>query len=344
MDNRLLLFFFSALGAFNGSLLSIYFFFFAKPKRIANYFLGALLATLSIRIWKSLFFYFNPDLAKIFLQIGLSACFFIGPFLYFYTKTVLISPRKPKKQMYYHLTFLVLLVVIIGYLYPYETNLALWRKYTISIIYYQWLGYIIATGFLLKGVFKKLLTKKKLDYEEIWVLNVYFGVFIIWLAYYTTYYTSYIVGALSFSVVLYFSIFLIFHQRKKKFSSSEKHKKYANHKIPEEEALTLMTNINQIILDQKLYKNPNLTLPKLAKAAKIRSHLLSQLLNDNLNKNFSNFINEYRIDEAKRMLTAENNLKMEVIAEECGFNSNSTFYSAFKKVTNTTPAKYAEGI
>ena len=77
-----------------------------------------------------------------------------------------------------------------------------------------------------------------------------------------------------------------------------------------------------------------------AKELNIRPHLISQLLNDNLNKNFSSFINEYRINEAKRIMVSEGNLKIEVIAEMCGFNSNSTFYSAFKKFTNTTPSKY----
>ena len=54
------------------------------------------------------------------------------------------------------------------------------------------------------------------------------------------------------------------------------------------------------------------------------------------------FINEYRIETAKTLLKTNPNLKMEIIAEQSGFNSNSTFYAAFKKVTNTTPAKYAK--
>ena len=77
-----LLFFFSALGAFNGLILSLYFSFFNSKKYLCNYFLGALLFALSVRIGKSVFVYFDGTLPKIYLQIGLSACFFIGPFLY----------------------------------------------------------------------------------------------------------------------------------------------------------------------------------------------------------------------------------------------------------------------
>lgn len=86
--SRELLFFFSALGAFNGLLMALYFIFIAKPKHISNVFLGLFLLMLSIRIGKSVFFYFNPDLAFSYLQFGLTGCLFIGPFLYFYVKSV----------------------------------------------------------------------------------------------------------------------------------------------------------------------------------------------------------------------------------------------------------------
>lgn len=76
-SSKELLFFFSALGAFNGIVLSIYFFFFTKKKFLTNYFLGGLLFALSIRIAKSVFVYFNPTLPKMYLQIGLTVCFLL---------------------------------------------------------------------------------------------------------------------------------------------------------------------------------------------------------------------------------------------------------------------------
>ena len=63
MISRELLFFFSALGAFNGVVIGLYFLLVAKPKTASNYFLGILLLALSIRIGKSVFLYFNDDLA-----------------------------------------------------------------------------------------------------------------------------------------------------------------------------------------------------------------------------------------------------------------------------------------
>lgn len=332
-----LLFFFSGLGAFNGALLSLYFLFGARPKHLSNIFLGALLSALSIRIGKSVFFFFNPHLAPIYLQIGLSACFFIGPFLFFFVQSKLSDqPIKP----YWKIILPVLLVItlIVGIRYPFKTHFELWRPHIIHAIYYFWGICILATAYLMQAIFQKIITRTKLEYREVWVLNVFLGVTAIWVAYFTSSYTSYIMGALSFSFVLYLSILVLIAYRGEKNNADKE--KYANKKIEASDAQALQMKIQRLMEEQAVYKDPNLTLPKLAKKLNISPHLLSQLLNDNLNKRFSQFINEYRIDEAKRLLHANHHLKMEAIAEQCGFNSNSTFYTAFKKFTGTTPAKY----
>lgn len=340
LDNNLL-FFFSALGAFNSFVLSIYFLVFKKAKLSSDYFLGALLAVLSIRVWKSIFFYFNPNLSKIYLQIGLSACLFIGPFLYFFLWTKLANTRKYKSHFILQLVILFLLVLIIGILYPYKTNPDLWGSLFYKVINYQWLLYILTSVTLLKPIFtKRIRLNKSLAYDEVFTLSVFLGVFLIWLSYFFASYTSYIMGALTFSFSIYLTLLVIFFKRKTIIDFHDKKEKYADNKIDPKDASELLFKIDQAIVEQELYKNPNLTLTILAKELNIRPHLISQILNDNLNKNFSSFINEYRINEAKRIMALEGNLKIEVIAEMCGFNSNSTFYSAFKKFTNTTPSKY----
>ena len=340
LDNTLI-FFFSALGAFNSIVLSIYFLFFAKPINRSNHYLGALLAVLSIRVWKSLFFYFNPDLSKIYLQIGLSACFFIGPFLFFYIKSKTQDIEQPSKHYYLQISVFLVIILGVGVLFPYQNNVALWGKYFYKIINYQWLLYIILSAFLLKNTFRKMvLQSAKLDYNEVWSVSVFVGVSVIWTAYFTAAYTSYISGALSFSFVFYLSILLLFYNRKKNFVSVVKKEKYANIQIDEDEVNRMLEKIKATLQEEKLYKNANLTLPTLAKKLNMRPQLLSQLLNNNLNKRFSQFINEYRIEEAKYLLKMHPNLKIEIISERCGFNSNSTFYTAFKNITNTTPAKY----
>lgn len=336
-----LLFFFSALGVFNSILLSFYFLLFAKPRHPAHLFLGGLLLSLSLRIGKSVFFYFNSDLAKIYLQIGVSACFLIGPFLFFYLRAMHPSySTSQHKQALVIVSSLILALIAFGILYPYEAFPELWGTYFLRIIYYQWLLFLMISGLQLKPLFRILYTSpKSISYNETWLLSVYIGTCLIWLAYFTASYTSYIVGALSLSFVLYLSILVIVRQRK--VSQLPKANKYANQKISPQEVARLKQQLDTLMNDEALYKNPNISSPDIAKRLNISTHLFSQLINDNLGKNFSAFINEYRIEAAKEILKSQSHLKIEIIAENCGFNSTSTFYTAFKKFTGTTPSKFA---
>src|SRR4051812_39073115 len=113
-----ILFFFGALGAFNGFILSAYFLFFTRKKYLSNLFLGALILALSIRITVTVFVYFNNALPKTYLQIGLSSCLFIGPFLYCFLKAGIHSINTIPKIWKYHLAFWFIAVFCIGFLFP----------------------------------------------------------------------------------------------------------------------------------------------------------------------------------------------------------------------------------
>ena len=338
--SRELLFFFSALGAFNGIVIGLYFLLFAKPKHRSNYFLGILLLALSIRIGKSVFFYFNSDLAGIYLQFGMSACLFIGPSIYFYLKSV----SNPDKQLNWKLHYFPLLIAIvtIDILFPWYEHYELWRIFFNSI-YLIWFSYLAISGWVIRSTFRKLFTRSaRLSYLEIWIISIYTGNLLIWIAYNTTSYTSYIVGALSFSFIFYILILLLVFTRKKDPGFLSQNIKYGNKKIDEDEAGKLYQRLDELMKTEHLFKDANLKLSDLAQRLNILPHYLSQLINDNLGKNFTIFLNEYRIEESKLLIKNSPHLKLESVGYECGFNSKSTFYSAFKKITGTTPAKFKE--
>ena len=94
--------------------------------------------------------------------------------------------------------------------------------------------------------------------------------------------------------------------------------------------------------EKKPYLENELTLAKLAEMLSVPQHHLSQILNEKLNQNFFDFVNNYRIQEAKKLLVSPDGglLTILAIAEEVGFNSKSAFNNAFKKVTNTTPSEF----
>lgn len=319
-------------------MLCLYFMVLKKEKTIADTFLGWLLLALSVRVGKSVVFYFNNQLPKIYLQIGLSACFFIGPLLYFFVQSKLRNINLAVVK--YSLATLLLFTIVFGVLFPYQEYPFLWGNPVYRIINVQWLVFILLSAFAAKPVFTKLFTSRNLiTHDDVWVMTILCGVSAIWLSYFLGKYTSYITGALTFSFGFYISFLIIFYMKDKLGISTTIKDKYIN-KIDEKLASEIHEKIITLFDVKKIYTTPNLTLPALAQELNIRPQLLSQFLNDNVQKSFTQFINEYRIEEAKRLLKENTDLKIDAVGMECGFNSSSTFYSAFKKITGTTPATF----
>jgi len=103
--------------------------------------------------------------------------------------------------------------------------------------------------------------------------------------------------------------------------------------------------INLMEVDN-IYLNPQLKLDLLAKKMSLSEKVVSNLLNQHLKKNFNDFVNEYRIEEAKKRLTepAASKFTIAAIAYDCGFNSLATFQRCFKQFTGITPSQYQNGL
>jgi len=90
------------------------------------------------------------------------------------------------------------------------------------------------------------------------------------------------------------------------------------------------------------YLESELYLAALTDKVYVSTHKLSQVINEYLNKNFFDFVNEYRIERVKEFLSNPeyNQLKIVSLAYDSGFSSKSTFYNTFKKSEGITPAEY----
>jgi len=104
--------------------------------------------------------------------------------------------------------------------------------------------------------------------------------------------------------------------------------------------------IEAVIATSKIFKNPNLTVVDLSEMVQLHPKKVSQAINQYSNKNFNHFVNQFRIEEAKRLLAddAYDNLTIEAIAKEAGFNSKSVFNTLFKNETGTTPKAFKNSI
>jgi YesN/AraC family two-component response regulator len=83
-------------------------------------------------------------------------------------------------------------------------------------------------------------------------------------------------------------------------------------------------------------------LSDLAKKIGESPHHVSQVINEKLNKNFFELLAAYRVEEAKKILSADrkNKLTIEEISEMVGYNSKTAFNNAFKKNTGKTPSEF----
>ncbi len=124
--------------------------------------------------------------------------------------------------------------------------------------------------------------------------------------------------------------------------SQGKKKKYEKSTLSPGQADVILQKLKEYMGSSKPYLLPTLTLPELSKPLNISSHHLSQIINERLAKNFFEFINSYRIEEAKRLLKDSRcrHLTLAAIGYEAGFNSVSSFNSVFKKATSFTPSEY----
>jgi AraC-like DNA-binding protein len=119
-------------------------------------------------------------------------------------------------------------------------------------------------------------------------------------------------------------------------------KKYEKSTLTLERGDAYLKRLLELMEKERPYTDGDLTLQKLAKTLAISPHHLSQMINEQLNQNFFDFVNLYRIGEAKRMLRdpARKHFSILTISEEVGFNSKSAFNTAFKKHVNMTPSEF----
>ncbi len=109
--------------------------------------------------------------------------------------------------------------------------------------------------------------------------------------------------------------------------------------LPTEIAEDIVSRFTQIMLEQKLFKDPSITIGTIAEKLDTNRTYLSRAINESTGKTFIQIINEYRIREAIALIT-DSNLPLKQICFDVGYNSLSTFYTTFQSVTGMTPARY----
>ena len=124
------------------------------------------------------------------------------------------------------------------------------------------------------------------------------------------------------------------------FKHMRQRKKYAVSKVRGIDINTAILSLNSIMEKEKLYLDENISIKRVAEMLDLNHQQLSEIINRGLNKSFSSYVNDFKISEAKILLTNRPDLTVLRIAMMTGFNSVRTFNRVFSKSTGLTPVEY----
>lgn len=112
--------------------------------------------------------------------------------------------------------------------------------------------------------------------------------------------------------------------------------------INSDEIAQKINRLQQLMDEDHIYLNPNLSLETLAQQINTHPKTLSFILNEEIGKNFNDYINDFRVNEVKKRLVdpSHSHFTLLAIAYDCGFQSKSTFNTVFKKSVGITPSAY----
>jgi AraC-like DNA-binding protein len=147
----------------------------------------------------------------------------------------------------------------------------------------------------------------------------------------------------SFSILAFIAIFIgsfQFPQAMPILTSMIRKKLYERSLIKGFDVDVLENRLNDIMEEDKVFCDEDLTLKRLADMLSISPHQLSEFLNTHLNVNFNNYINRLRVEEAVSLMRSQPERSISSICYSVGFNSRSAFYRAFSDVTGISPAKF----
>jgi len=361
------------IGAFLGLSLGLFLLFSKSSKNISNLFLGIILLILSPYFVTGFLYRFEllDDFPHL---IGIAAVFpfLIGPLVYFYIRACIQQNFKLRIKDAFHLIpFGIDLLLNLPLLLKsgaekfvrYETLLAegdlhqngwiMVIKSIHGLIYFffssriilQYRQHLTNTSSSIDNAFHRWT----LLFIGIYTLPVSAMLAYVYFDYQRIFMLIYLLCFFSLILAVYIAIICkpeLFHTFPHQMlipESTEKQKqKYESSKLQDTQKDKYVEKLKTYVTTQKPFLESDLTLSQLSEQVNIPAHYVSQVVNEKLNCNFLDFINGYRVEEAKAKLVDPklSHYTIMGVAHDAGFNSKSTFYTAFKKHTGMTPSQY----
>lgn len=319
---------FSALALGHSLFLASH--FWSSPKRSPNrFFLALLLTALAIRIIKSVLVIVIPESPDIIPAVGLIGMTAIGPSLVLY----LLSFKNPDFQISSKLSWHYAPALILIALIPLFNDQQMFIAYVLAVTHM--LAYILYSVY---HIISTNLVWKPI--EKQWVRLLVLCISVIWLTFFAQLlidaFVTYLLVTIVATVVLY-GLSIWARKRGKLFSEPKRYLKGNDLDSLNKIAL----EIRALFEEEQFYTDSNITVKRISAQLNEPDYLVSQAINYYFKKSFPELLNEYRVEHAATLIhsTSYDNLSIEGIAYESGYNSISAFYRAFKSIKGVTPAQ-----
>ncbi len=359
------------LGIVQGVFLGIGLLTIRRGNRRANRLLGILMLLFSFSISHTVFYntglyYRYPHL----MMLSYPVLFLFGPLLYFYVR-LLMQPgyRFGRRDSLHFIPFLLCVIGLLPfYILDSEQKLQVFRSglqqgFTIDLIvmplqiihlfiYLYFVNRLVELHVQVVRNNFSALEKINLSWIRTFVfmfLGV-FGIMAVLFLIAATGHTEFVtqnaanIVALLVSMNIYGAGYMGLRQPEI-FTGIEPEsvrRKYERSTLTPEQAQQYLQKLQGFIQIEKPYLKTDLSMRELAQMSGIPSYHLSRIINEQLNRNFFDFINQYRVEEAVSLLQDSKYAHYSIlaIAEMAGFKSKSVFNAAFKKFKSTTPSQF----
>jgi len=374
MDIDYLKILFSIL-CFQFLFVSLFLFQNKKGKSISNKLLGTVFMMLSITVINIYLMVFGVSL-KLPQILFLDDTFLLayGPLLYVFTQSVIFKNYRFKRKDLLHFTPFIISILIFLLLLIFVKT-ASFDQTTLSIQNQNIPIYIRAGELLIllhifyylyrsKTEIKKVLGKAMDFYSSFnqdnfkllqFILNCFIILFSLSLFHSFLPFIGVMNGLLiTLLLIVLFMLYFINSILLKLLNQSSNESgaisqakfkekiRYAGSNLSTEELQSIKDNLSKYMIDNERYLDSELNIADLSKELNISSKVLSQVINEGYNCNFFDFVNKYRIDTAKSLFRDQTDAKLTIseVMYDSGFNSKSSFNTAFKKFTQKTPTQF----
>ncbi len=340
----------SAQGIFLSALL-------IRKKRISYYLLAAICLLFSITLVEYVFYWTGYRFLFPHLNRVSAPYYFVyGPLFYFFIKSVIDEASYSIKKLVPHLIpgLVFLLVNVPYYLLSTEEKIRSITTFSTNPEWVVVLGQIIPWIQVLSMLIYWALAyrvykhqKEELREQRLFKASIFLflGFVLGFISYYImTYFYGYLLGydyAISFSMSLFIYVIGYLGYTTEAKVKQPATPKYQNSSLDAGEKVKISEKLKKVMESQKLFLEKDLTLQRLALSIETQKHHLSEVLNDELGEKFSDFVNRYRVEEAKKLLIEKHEvLTIHGIALEAGFSNKTSFNKAFRRFEGCTPSEF----